>query len=98
MNELDILKEENLRLKLALSSFITQFYDWRISPDEAKNYNIEHDEDDEEVECYFHMFESAGERAWQMLGFDKPIISERKMWELEKLLRDELLKFKYKNN
>lgn len=95
MNELDILKEENLRLKLALSSFVTQFYDWQISPEEAEKYNIKYDEGNEKVECYFHTFESAGERAWQMLGFDKPIIGDDEMWELEKSLRDELLNLKY---
>ena len=44
------LKEENLRLKMALALMIQQFYDWRIKPEEAKDYNIEYDEDDEYVE------------------------------------------------
>ena len=76
------LKEENLRLKMALALMIQQFYDWRIKPEEAKDYNIEYDEDDEYVECYFHMFESAGEHAWDVLGLDKPIVGEKEMWNL----------------
>lgn len=92
------LREENLRLKLALASMVVQFYNWRLSVEEADQYNIKYDEDDETVECYFHMFESAGERAWDMLGFDKPIISESEMWKLQDSLRDELLKIQYGSN
>ena len=90
------LIKENLRLKLALASMVCQFYDWRITPEEAKEYNVEFDEDDETVECYFHMFESAGEKAWDMLGLKNPIIGEREMWKLKDSLRDELLKMNYK--
>lgn len=85
------LREENLRLKIALAHMIQQFYDWRIEPEEASKYNIEYDPDDEYVTCYFHMFESAGERAWNMLGLEEPIISETKMWDLTKKFREELL-------
>jgi hypothetical protein len=85
------LREENLRLKLALASMVQQFYDWRIKPEEASNYNIDYDPDDEYVNCYFHMFESAGERAWNMLGLKEPIVSETTMWDLTEKLRDELL-------
>ena len=91
------LKEENLRLKMALALMIQQFYDWRIKPEEAKDYNIEYDEDDEYVQCYFHMFESAGEHAWDVLGLDRPIVGEKEMWNLTDKLRKELLELHYKN-
>ena len=89
------LIEENLRLKLALSSMVQQFYNYRITPEEAKEYNVFYDPDDEMVECYFHMFESAGESAWEMLGFHNPIVSEREMYKLTKSIKDELLKSHY---
>lgn len=85
------LKEENLRLKIALSAMIEQFYSYRISKEEADDYNIKYNENDNDVECYFHLFESAGERAWNMLGFKKPIISKEELFELDEKLRTELL-------
>ena len=91
-----VIREENLRLKLALIGFIEQFYGWQISPEEADNYGIEYYKGEEKVDCFFHTFESAGEKAWRMLGLDKPIVGERELYKLEDSLRDELLKLKYK--
>lgn len=93
-NDLSLV-EENLRLKLALVATVQQFYNYRITPEEAKEYNVFYDPDDEMVECYFHMFESAGESAWEMLGFHNPIVSEREMYKLTKSIKDELLKLHY---
>lgn len=91
MNE---LKEENLRLKLALLSMIRQFYDYEITHEKANEYNVQYDEEDisgELIQCYFHMFESSGERAWKILGLTDAIISESKLYKLENELRDRLL-------
>ena len=44
------------------------------------------------VNCYFHLFESAGEKAWQLLGLKNPIVTVEDLWKLEKELRN-----KYKN-
>lgn len=91
MNE---LKEENLRLKLALLSMIRQFYDHKITYEEADKYDIKYDETDEVdgfIQCYFHLFESSGERAWKMLGLTNVIVSEAELDGLENELRDRLL-------
>lgn len=91
MNE---LKEENLRLKLTLLSMIRQFYNYKITHEEAHEHNVQHDEEDvsdEFIQCYFHMFESSGERAWKMLGLENVIVSESKLNKLEDELKDRLL-------
>ncbi len=91
MNE---LKEENLRLKLALLSMIRQFYDYEITHEKANEYNVQYDEEDvsgEFIQCYFHMFESSGEHAWKILGLTDVIISESTLYKLENELRDRLL-------
>lgn len=88
-------RKENLELKMALALMVQQFYSWRITPEEAEQYNIKYDKDDKYVECYFHTFESAGERAWRMLGLDNPIIGESEMWELTDNLRNKLLAIRY---
>ena len=90
------LQEENLKLKMALALMVQQFYNWRIKSEEASYYDIDYDQDDDYITCYFHQFESAGEHAWKMLGLDKPIISEKEMWDLTDKLRDELLGTYYK--
>lgn len=98
MNE---LKEENLRLKLALLSMIRQFYDYKITHEEANKYNVQYDNEDElgeYIQCYFHMFESSGERAWRMLGLTDVVISESKLYKLENELRDRLLHLLSKKN
>lgn len=85
------LKDENLRLKIALTSIVRQFYDYRIKSEEASKYNIPYHDEDEYIECYFHMFESAGERVWKMLGFENEIISETELCDMEEKLRNKLL-------
>lgn len=91
MNE---LKEENLRLKLTLLSMIRQFYNYKITHEEANEYNVQYDEEDVSdgfIQCYFHLFESSGERAWKMLGLSNVIVSESELEELENELRERLL-------
>ena len=91
MNE---LIEENLMLKLTLLSMIRQFYNYKITHEEANEYNVQYDEEDvsdEFIQCYFRMFESSGEHAWKMLGFENVIVSESKLNKLENELRDRLL-------
>ena len=91
MNELE---KENLRLKLTLLSMIRQFYNYKITHEEANEYNVQYDEEDvsdEFIQCYFHMFESSGEHAWKMLGLTNAIVSESELDELENKLRDRLL-------
>ena len=43
MNE---LIEENLLLKLTLLSMIRQFYNYKITHEEANEYNVQYDEED----------------------------------------------------
>lgn len=43
---------------------------------------------------YFHQFESAGERAWNMLGLENPIITEEELCKVEDDLREKLCKIK----
>lgn len=90
------IRKENLELKMALALMVQQFYDWTIKPEEADNYNIEYNKDDEYISCYFHMFESAGENAWKMLGFDKPFISEKTLDELISNLENKLSALEFK--
>ena len=87
------LKEENLRLKLTLISMIRQFYNYKITHIEENKFNVKYDKNDELGEFtqyYFHMFESSGEHAWKMLGFENVIVSESKLNKLENELRDRL--------
>jgi hypothetical protein len=86
------IQEENLRLKIALISMIEQFYQYTISVENAKKYNIIYENPEGlGYNCYFHMFESTGEKAWTILGFDKPIISVKEMDEIKKQLTKDLL-------
>ena len=91
MNTINELQKENLRLKIALISMVRQFYDYHIKPEEASRYDIPYHDEDEYIECYFHMFESAGERAWKLLGFSSEIISETELSDTDERLRNQLL-------
>lgn len=86
------LEEENMKLKMALLNMIEQFYEWKITIEEARKYNIKCNPENDYVNCYFHLFESAGEKAWQLLGLKNPIVTVEDLWKLEKELRN-----KYKN-
>lgn len=91
MSKTNELQKENLQLKIALISMVRQFYDYHIKLEEASKYDISYDDEDEYIECYFHMFESAGERVWKMLGFENEIISETELCDMEEKLRNKLL-------
>ncbi len=91
MSKINELQKENLRLKIALVSMVRQFYDYRIKSEEASRYDISYDEADEYIECYFHMFESAGERAWKLLGFQNEIVSKIELNNTDERLRNQLL-------
>lgn len=84
-----------LQTKMALSYMIGQFYEYYISTEEAEKYGIEYDESDfvfnDKVECYFHKFENAGEYAWEVLEFNKPIISQDELFNKQNEIRQELL-------
>ena len=54
---------------------IEQFYEWKITREEARKYNIKCNPENDCVNCYFHLFESAGEKAWQLLGLKNPIVT-----------------------
>lgn len=86
------LKEENLRLKLALLDMVRQFYGCILTPKIAEQYNVKNYNADEDY--YFHMFQSAGEHAWRILGIENGIISEQELYRIEDILRDELLQCK----
>ena len=87
------LKEENLRLKLALLDMVRQFYEYIIlTPKIAEKYNVKNYNVDEDY--YFHMFQSAGEHAWRILGIENDIISGQELYKIEDILRDELLQCK----
>lgn len=53
----------------------------------VKNYNVDED-------YYFHMFQSAGEHAWKILGIKNDIINGQELYRIEDVLRDELLQCK----
>lgn len=82
------LKEENLRLKLALLDMVRQFYECGITPEIAEKYIKNYDVNED---YYFHMFQSAGEHAWKILGINDCFISNQELYEIEEKLRTELL-------
>lgn len=86
------LKEENLRLKLALLAMVRQYYEYTLTPKRAEKYNVKNYNVDEDY--YFHMFKSAGEHAWRILGFTNDIISGQELYRIEDILKDELLQCK----
>lgn len=87
------LKEENLRLKLALLDMVRQFYEYIIlTPEIAEKYNVKNYNVNEDY--YFHMFQSAGEHAWRILDIKNDIISGQELYRIEDILRDELLQCK----
>ena len=88
------LEEENIKLKMALLNMIEQFYEWKITIEEARKYNIKCNPENDYVNCYFHLFESAGEKAWQLLGLKNPIVTVEDLWKLEKELRNKYKKCK----
>lgn len=81
------LKEENLRLKLALLDMVRQFYECGI-PEIAEKYVRNYDANED---YYFHMFQSAGEHAWKILKINDCFISNQELYEIEEKLRTELL-------
>ena len=84
------LKEETLRLKLALLDMVRQFYEC-ITPEIAEKYVRNYDANEY---YYFHMFQSAGEHAWRILGIKNDIISGQELYRIEDVLRDDLLQCK----
>ena len=86
------LKEENIRLKLALLDMVRQFYEYALTPKIAEKYNVKNYNVDEDY--YFHMFQSAGEHAWRILGIKNDIISAQELYRIEDILINELLQCK----
>lgn len=81
------LEEENIKLKMALLNMIEQFYEWKITIEEARKYNIKCNPENDYVNCYFHLFESAGEKAWQLLGLKKSNCNCRRFVEIRKRIK-----------
>ena len=87
--------EELIEIKIAIIHIIKNYYKSSIEIEDANKYNIEYDElldeDDGKIEGCDHMFEGAGEAAWNLLNFDKHFIAISKVEELECKLLDEAL-------
>ena len=92
------LKEENLRLKIALLDMALQHYEYRCDVEKAKKLGVAFDEEDEKdgyVNLVFHQFENAGEHAFKVLGIEKDAITTSKLWEIREGLVDKVLEIHY---
>ena len=75
---------EYLKAKRVLSLLVLQFYDYRISIKDAEKYGLIYSESDikfDAVDCLCHLFNPEGERLWQILGYNKPIITREEFYK-----------------
>ena len=93
-NSKDYQTELN-KMKLINLYLIQEYYKKYIDIKDADELKIEYDYDLDEIngqiEGYDHLFESAGEHAWNLFGFEKNFVPYSKVLELEVELQNELL-------
>lgn len=86
---------ESTKLKLIDLYLIKEYYKSHLDIKDADECKIEYDyisdEINGQIEGYDHLFESAGEHAWNLFGFEKNFVSYSKVLEIEKQLQEELL-------
>lgn len=84
-----------IKSKLALSYIIKQHYNYEITQEDAKLYNLKYNDADlstsNNVKCYFNRFDKDCEEIWKILDLDKPIITEHELWLYQSNLRNEFL-------
>lgn len=86
---------EYLELKLIDLYLVEKYYERSIPIDDAKKIGIDYyycfDEYDGLIEGYDHLFESAGEEAWDLFDLKNSFVPRSKIYELEKELTNEKL-------
>ena len=92
--DIDYAKEAT-ELKLIDLYMITDYYKSYLDRKFADEQKIEYDENldeiDGRIEGSDHLFESAGEYAWNLLGFERNFIPLSELLEVEKDLQKQLL-------
>lgn len=88
-----------LKNLLTISHLVRKFYKQDLSIEDAKRNNIEYndfDEIDGKVKTYHHIFESAGENAWNILGIEEDIITDSFLYNYDKKIEEQLLEMDLK--
>ena len=85
-------EKDYLKMSICAIGIITKFYEYKVP---VKDIKIEYDKTFDEyggvVDTYYHIFESAGEHAWELLGFKEPIIASSKVYNKKNQLTNRLL-------
>ncbi len=89
-------ERESYELKLLCLSEVKRFYKYEMSVEDAKKGNIEYDEDIDEfegkIEGCDHIFEGAGESAWNLFGLEKNFEPMSKFYKIENEYENKILK------
>lgn len=98
-NERENKEEDYYRKYLELCminlTLIQNFYKYSISKEEAKKLKIQYDSIDEydgKIDCLNHLFESAGESAWNLFKFEDFLVPMSKVYDKSSEIRKKLLK------
>ena len=88
--------EKYLKNSILLIDMIKKYYGKKMPQTEVKQMNIPYDEEldefDDEINLCFHLFEGAGESAWNFFDIEEPIVGESIFDNKRKILCNELLK------
>ena len=88
-------QELYLRMSILLSDMVMHYYSKKIPISEAKRlgikYNDYYDEDENMIEVCDHLFEGAGESAWQLLELKNPIIGKSIVSGIRDFYKDNLI-------
>lgn len=95
-----------LKNLLKISYMVERYYKTKIEIEKADKLNIEYDLDYDELDgvldVYYHICESCGEYAWNLLDIEQKIITSSQMYKKQQQLIEKLLekdvKIKQKNN
>ncbi len=86
---------ELLELKLIDIYMIKEYYKTFVDKEYADNLNIDYDEEldeyDDKIDGCDHLFEGAGECAWDLLGFDKNFVALSNVINVKKDLEEKIL-------
>lgn len=85
--------EEYKKSKLALAHMALQVYGTSISIDKANDMKIKYKKQDidflNEIDVCFHNYNPIGERVWQVLKLENPIITYKELWNYLELFGNE---------
>lgn len=90
-----------LKMSILLADMVMKYYHYSITLNEARKMNIPFDEEDDELDgeisACFHIFESAGENAWEYFEIEEPIVGisvfeKKRNYYVEQLLEKKKVK------